>query len=164
MYYVVSKDPLMIRACIHIGTHKNLVAKGHYRDAMVQIQKMVKDQVVKSPNATPSAILLVVGKELLMQGLIDEDGGGFAMSKGELSLVFEKWSKLSTSSMNNMIFDAKVNFGCGGYVDNILKLKKVSRYDYIHDSCFPRQGSDLAYIFKMSTIGLGSGVDLVRRM
>ena len=41
------------------------------------------------------------------------------MSEGELSLVFEKWSKLSTSSMNNMIFDAKVNLGCGGYVDNI---------------------------------------------
>ena len=66
--------------------------------------------------------------------------------------------------MTNMIFDAKVNLGCGGYVDNILKLKKGSRYDYIHDSCFPGQGSDLAYIFKMSTVGLGSGVDLVRRM
>ena len=35
MYYVVSKDPLMTRACIHIGTHNHLVAKGHYRDAMV---------------------------------------------------------------------------------------------------------------------------------
>ena len=118
----------------------------------------------KSPNTTPSTISLAVGKELLMQGLIDKDGSKSTMSKGELSLVFEKWSKLSTSSMNNMIFDAKVNLGCRGYVDNILKLKKGSRYDYIHDSCFPGQGSDLAYIFKMSTVGLGSGVDLVRRM
>ena len=164
MYYVVSKDPLMTRACIYIGIHDHQVAKGHYRDAMVQIREIVKDQVSRSPNATSSAISLAVGKELLMQGLIDKDGVGSAMSEGELSLVFEKWSKLSTSSMNNMIFDAKVNLGCGGYVDNILKLKKGSRYDYIHDSCFPRQGSDLAYIFKMSTVGPGSGVDLVRRM
>ena len=53
--------------------------------------------------------------------------------------------------MNNMIFDAKVDLGCRGYMDNILKLKKGSRYDYIHDSCFPGQESDLAYIFKMPT-------------
>ena len=58
--------------------------------------------------------------------------------------------------MHNMIFDAKVNLGCGGYMDNILKLKKGSRCDYIHDNCFPRQGSDLAYIFKMSTVGPGT--------
>ena len=62
------------------------MAKGHCRDAMVQIRKIVKDQVSKSP----SAISLVVGNELLMQGLIDKDGVGFAMSEGELSLVFEK--------------------------------------------------------------------------
>ena len=33
-----------------------------------------------------------------------------------------------------------------------------------HDSNAPRQGSKLAYVFKMSTVGPGSGVDLVRRM
>ena len=65
--------------------------------------------------------------------------------------------------MNNMIFDTKVNLGCGGYVDKILKLNKGSRYDYIHDSYYLRQGSDLAYIFKMFTVGPGSGVDLIRR-
>ena len=164
MFYIVSKDPLMSRACVHIGTHGHLVAKGHCRDALIQIQEKVKDEVAWTPNATPSAISLAVGKELLMQGLIDEDGGGNNLLEGELSLVFEKWSKLSTSSMNNMISDAKLHLGLGGYVDNILKLKRGSRYDFIHGSCFPGQGSNLAYIFKMSTVGPGSGVDLVRRM
>ena len=37
MYYIVSKDPLMSRACVHIGTHGHLVAKGHCRDALIQI-------------------------------------------------------------------------------------------------------------------------------
>ena len=64
-----------------------------------------------------------------MQGLIDEDGAGSILSKGELGLIFEKWLKLSTSSINNMISDAKLNLSLGGYVDNILKLKKDSRYD-----------------------------------
>ena len=120
--------------------------------------------MARTSNATPSAISLAVGKELLMQGLIDEDGSRKDLSEDELSLVFEKWLKLSTSSMNNMISDAKVHLGLGGYVDNILKLKKGSRYDFIQDSCFLGQGSDLAYIFKMSTVGQGSGVDLVCRM
>ena len=164
MFYIVSKDPLMSRACVYIGTHGHPVAKGHCRDALIQIREKVKDEVAWTPNATPSAISLALGKELLMQGLIDEDGGGNNLLEGELSLVFEKWSKLSTSSMNNMISDAKLHLGLGGYVDNILKLKRGSRYDFIHDSCFPGQGSNLAYIFKMSTVGPGSGVDLVRRM
>ena len=45
-----------------------------------------------------------------------------------------------------------------------MKLKKESRYDYIHKSYFPGQGSDFAYIFKMSTIERGSGMDLVHWM
>ena len=93
-----------------------------------------------------------------MQGLIDEDGGGSAMLEGELSLVFEKWAKLSTSSMKNMIFDAKVNLGCGGYEDNILKLKKGSRYDYIHDSCFPRQVTSST---SLRCLLLGLGVEWI---
>ena len=164
MFYIVSKDPLMSRACVHIGTHGHPVAKGHCRDALIQIREKVKDEVARTPNATPSAISLVVGKELLMQGLIDEDGGGNNLLESEHSLVFEKWSKLSTSSMNNMISDAKLNLGLDSYVNNILKLKRGSRYDFIHDSCFPGQGSNLAYFFKMSTVRPGSGVDLVRGM
>ena len=61
-----------------------------------------------------------------------------------------------------MIQDAKESIAGGGYVDNILKLKKGSKYGYIQDSCFPSQGSELAYIFKMCTIGPGSGMDLVK--
>ena len=56
--------------------------------------------------------------------------------EGEVNLVFEKWSKLSISSMKNMIFDVEFNLGGRGYINNILKLKKGLRYDYIHDSCF----------------------------
>ena len=68
--------------------------------------------------------------------------------------------------MNNMIKDARVLCGQGGYIDNIPKLKKASTYDYIHDSRFHGHGSsdDIVYLFKMSTMGARSGVDSVRRM
>ena len=164
MYYIVSKDPQMSRACIHFGTHEHPIAKGNCRAAMEQIRNTVMAQVSKTPTAKSSAIEIAVGKELLMKGLIDKDGNGKALSEHELNLIFEKWSSLSSSTLNNLIHDARVSLGGSGYVDSILKLKKGSMYDYIQDSCFPGQGSELAYVFKMSTVGPGSGVDLVRRM
>ena len=151
MFYVVSKDPLMSRAYIHIGTHMHPIAKGDCRDAMDQIRDEIKSQVAKTPTAKASAIGIAVGKELLMKGLIDEAGDGRMLSKRELDSIFEKWSALSTSIVDNLIHDAKVSLGGGGYIDIILKLKKGSKYDYIQDSRFPGQGSDLAYLFKMST-------------
>ena len=164
LFYVVSKDPNMSRACIHIGTHKHPVAKGDCRDAMDQIREEIKTQVAKTPSAKASAIGIAVGKELLMKGLINEDGDGKVLSELELNSILERWAALSSSTVENLIYDAKVSLSGGGYVDSILKLKKGSMYDYIQDSRFLGQGSDLVYIFKMSTIGPGSGVDLVRRM
>ena len=164
VYYVVSKDPVMSRACIQFGTHEHPMAKGNCHAAMDQIRDTVKAEVSKTPIAKASAIQIVVGRELLMKGLIDEDGNRKVLSKEELNLIFKKWSSLSTSSTNNLIHVAKVTFSRSGYVDNILKLKKGLLYDYIQDSCFPGQGSDLVYIFKMSTIGLGSGIDLVKKI
>ena len=166
MFYITSKKPLMSKACVHFGSHDHLVAIGDCREAMDIIREKVRDQVAKTPHAKSSAISLVVGRELLMKGLVDENGDGKKLSEDDFAQVLEKWSALSTPHMNNMIKDARVLCGQGGYIDNIPKLKKASTYDYIHDSRFPGQGggSDIVYLFKMSTVGAGSGVDLVRRM
>ena len=37
MYNVVSKDPLMSRACIHFGSHLHPVAKDECKDAIMKI-------------------------------------------------------------------------------------------------------------------------------
>lgn len=52
-----------------------------------------------------------------------------------------------------------------GY-DAIFRLKREVAYEFFHGSRFPGQGrkEDKCYIFKMSTMGPGSGVDLVNRM
>ena len=164
MYYVFLKDHQMSRTCIHFGTHEHPVARDNCCAVMEQTWDTVMAQIAKTPTAKASAIEIVVGKEFLMKGLIEEDSNGKALSEDELNLIFEKWSSLSSSTLNNLIHDARVSLGGGGYIDNILKLKKGSMYDYIQDSCFLGQDSELAYVFKMSTIGPGSGVDLVRRM
>ena len=43
MFYVVSKDPLMLRAYIHTKIHIHLVAKDNYMDAMEQIHNEIKN-------------------------------------------------------------------------------------------------------------------------
>ena len=164
MYYVISKDPEMSRACIHFGSHEHPMTKGNCRAAMDQIWDSVKAQVAKTPTAKASAIGMFVGRELLMKGLINEDGNSKVLSEEELSQIFEKWSSLSSLTLNNLIHDARVTLGGSGYVDSILKLKRGSMYDYIYDNYFPGKGSNPAYVLKMSTIGTDNGVDLMRRM
>ena len=47
----------------------------------------------------------------------------------------------------------------------IFALKRYSRHSYIQDSHFPGQSYDgIQFVFKMSTVGISSGVELVRRM
>ena len=45
MDYIVSMDPLMPRACVHIGSHQHHVASGHCCDVVIQIWEKVKEQV-----------------------------------------------------------------------------------------------------------------------
>lgn len=55
--------------------------------------------------------------------------------------------------------------GDGG-LDSILELKRKSMYEFFHCSQFPGEGfhDQCCFIFKMSTKGPSSGVDLVNRM
>ena len=156
----------MSRACVHIWTHDHPIANGDCRKAMDIIRAAMKNQVAKTSTTKSSAISLAVGRKLLMKGLVDKADEGTKLSEMEFSQVLEKWSMLNTPSVKNMIRDARVHCGDGGYIDNILKLKKTSTYDYIHDNRFPGQGSmkDIVYLFKMSIVGPQSGIDLVRRM
>lgn len=53
-----------------------------------------------------------------------------------------------------------------GIMDGITKLRGLSNWAYVQRNMFPGQGDDeeKVYIFKMSEVGPGSGVDLVRKM
>src|ERR1700738_1402328 len=51
-------------------------------------------------------------------------------------------------------------------MNGIAKLRGVSTWAYVQRNEFPGQGdeTDKIFVFKMSEVGPGSGVDLVRRM
>lgn len=52
-----------------------------------------------------------------------------------------------------------------GY-DALFRLKRDVAYEFFHGSRFPGQGrkEEKCFVFKMSTLGPGSGLDLVNRM
>ena len=70
---------------------------------------------------------------------------------------------LSSPSIRNVISSFRSN-NRGGVIDNIMTMKRESKFEFIHDSVFPGQGKEKVYVFKMLTEGPGSGVDLIRRM
>jgi hypothetical protein len=70
--------------------------------------------VALTPNAKNSAIGLAVGKELLLRGLLDESGEGKKLIEEELAQVFERWSKLGSRSLRNLIAEARQFCGQGG--------------------------------------------------
>ena len=56
MFYIIIKDPLMSKACVHIGTHDHPIANGECREAMDIIRVAMKNHVAKTPTAKSSAI------------------------------------------------------------------------------------------------------------
>jgi hypothetical protein len=51
-----------------------------------------------------------------------------------------------------------------GVMDGISMLRGCSNWAYVQENKFPRQGSDSdkVFVFKMSEVGPGSGVHLVK--
>ena len=52
----------------------------------------------------------------------------------------------------------------GGVIDNIMTMKKESKFEFMYNSVFPSQTKEKVYVFKMLTEGPGSRVDLIKRM
>ena len=162
MYYSYSDDPKMSRATIHLGVHAHLVAKGMYRDSTEKISGLIAKQVAKTPKATNSAIALSASKDFLTNYLFHNGEGDKEMLKeDELEEVMDRFQILSNPSIRNVISSFRTN-NRAGVIDNIMTMRKHSKFEFIHDSVFPGQGKEKVYIFKMLTEGPRSGVDLVK--
>ena len=81
----------------------------------------------------------------------------------EMEEVMDRFQYLSSPSIRNVISSFRSN-NHGGIIDNIMTMKRESKFKFIHDSIFPGQSKEKVYIFKMLTEGLGIGVDLIRWM
>jgi hypothetical protein len=165
IFYVHGKVPSQ-RACIHLGKHRHPVKVGDCRDSRQRIHSLIEEQVDKTPQATHSKIVLEVSKDIVGDFLLRDNVDKHQLfSLEELEPVFDRCKELNSSHLRNKVTTFKYLRRLG-VMDGIAKLRGVSTWAYVQRNQFPGQGDekDKVFVFKMSEVGPGSGVDLVRRM
>lgn len=121
----------------------------------------------KTPTAKTFVIAFATSKEFLSSFLLhddDNDNDPNTLKGSLLNGVMDQYTVFSSPNIHNIISSFRFQYGGKGYVDNILELKKRSKYDIVQESVFLGQGSKKNYLFKMSVKGPWIGVNLVERM
>ena len=157
----------MSRACIHLGNHKHLVSNGTCRESLDMAYQCVATEVMKTPTAKNSAIVIATSKTFLAYYLLKSpsNGEGHHLAGSSLEVVMDKFSTLASQNCRNFVSGSKRFVRSGmGTMDSIMALKDHSGFKYVHGSRFPGQSKDKVFVFKMSVDLPGSGVDLVKRM
>ena len=164
--FYVHGDDTSQRACIRFGHHSHPVKVGDCRESRKKIDAFIEKHVEQTPQATVSKIVMEASKDLLGEYLIrDENDPPTVLSLNELEPVFDSCKELNSPSLRNRVYTFKY-LQRFGVMDGITKLWGLSNWAYIQRNMFLGQGddSDKVFIFKMSEVGPGSGVDLVRQM
>ena len=165
IYYVAGKNN-HTRACIHLGTHDHPVKVGDYRDTKAEISGLIEEQIEKTPQATKSAVVLEASKVLIGNYLLQpDDAPPKKLSLEELVPVFDRCKDMASPNIRNKVMSFRF-LRRYGVMDSITKLRGISLWAFVQENKFPGQGADLdkVFVFKMSEVGPGSGVDLVKRM
>jgi hypothetical protein len=156
----------MTRACVHLGVHEHPMKVGEDQEIKERTHKLIEEQVYRTPKATTSAIVMEASKELVGGLLIDPEGAPVRKYElEELVPILEKCKYMSSPKIKNDV-SAFRYIRRFGVMDGIAALRGCSHWAYVQENKFPGQGSDSdkVFVFKMSEVGPGSGVYLVRRM
>jgi hypothetical protein len=143
--YVHSTSPEMSRACIHLGVHEHPVSNGTCRDSLDMAYQCVANEVMKTPTAKNSAIVMAASKQFLAVYLLKSpsNGEGHHLVGESLEVVMDKYSILASPNCRNFVSGSK-RFVCSGMgtMDSIMALKDHSGFKYVHGSRFPGQSKD----------------------
>jgi hypothetical protein len=163
IYYVFGAVN-MTHACMHLGIHEHPVKVGEDQEIKERTRKLIEEQVEGTPKATNSAIVMEASKELIGELLIDSEGAPVRKyDLRELVLILKKCKYISSPSIKKDITAFKY-IQRFGIMDGITMLRGCSHWAYIQENKFPGQGSDSekVFVFKMSKVGPGSMVHLVK--
>jgi hypothetical protein len=124
---------------------------------------MVVDEFYCTPTTTSLAIALFANKSFFLVTCSRRmDNVLWSSSKGEkLNQMLLKFVLLCSFGICNLIVSLKHCFDNLSSIDYILKLKALSKYNYIEDNCFlDQQVGQKVYLFKMSIDGAVFKFDL----
>jgi hypothetical protein len=156
----------MMRACVHLGSHDHLVKSGDHRDFIDMTDNLIGDQVKRTPSATRFAIVFETAKEVLGPLLLAKEGDPQKILElDELQGIFNRCKHLTSPNIRNAVTTFRT-MRCFGVMDNITKLRGPSNWRFVQQNRFPGQRADMdkVFVFKMSEVGPGNGVDLVKQM
>lgn len=159
------------RAVLHIGSHMHPVAAGITRMDAEEVKNRVKEMVQQDFLGRPKAMQHKLAREILLQSAIFGDvSSGKRLSDNDLTNILEKLAPvLDKRRLSRWRKESQMEVGQAiGEIEAIIKLKNSLLYDYFQSVVFPGQlefsSFNRCHVFKMSTQGPGSGVDLVNKM
>ena len=161
----------VVQVVLHIGSYRHLIAASVTRMDAEEVKNRVKEIVQQDFLGRPKAMQHKLAKDILLGSAIFGDVlAGNKLSDNELTDILHKlapvldkrrpsrWRKESHIEMGQAI----------GEMDAIIQLKKSLVFDYFESVVFLGQlefsSFKRCHLFKMSTQGPGSGVDLVNKM
>ena len=96
--YIHSTSIGMSRACIHLGVHNHLVANDTCYESMDMAYQCVANEVLKTPTAKNSAIVMATNKQLLVDYLLKSPANieGHHLVESSLEVVMDKFNTLAS--------------------------------------------------------------------
>ena len=165
--YVHFTSNEMSRACIHLGMHDHPVSNGVCHKSLDLAYHYVANEVLKTPTAKKSTIVLGASKQYLADYLLKSRtiGEDYLLVVSSLKVVMDKFSVLTSPNCRNFIFGSK-RFVRSGMetIDSIMAFKDHSTFKFVHGNWFRGQSKDIVFVFKMSVDLPGSGMELVKRI
>ena len=165
VYYVLGKQS-STRVFVHLDTHSHPVKDGELRDMRERTCSFIEEHVERMPGANNSSIVIGAMKELLGEFFLRPEEDSFrVMDFNDLVFVLDKCKYITSPNIQNEVSSFK-HFRKFGIINSITKLCGASKWAFVQESKFPGEGIDMdkIFVFKMSEVGLGSGVDLVKQM
>jgi hypothetical protein len=156
----------MTRASVHLGVHEHLVKDREYQDFTDRSRTLLGEQVERTPHATNSSIVMEATKELVEELLLRPVGAPLkTFTFEELVPVLDKCRYMNSPSIKNDV-TSFTYIRRYMIMDGITMLRGCSSWPYVQENMSQSQGSDSdkVFVFKMSEVGPGSSVDLVKRM
>ncbi|CAM6093771.1 unnamed protein product [Calypogeia fissa] len=155
----------MSRVAMHVGNHTHPAKFTPKRTQEALVRALMEDTLKRSPGAKPSVVRSETIKALQD---IFEDKVASLITKDEAADLEETLAVLSDwSVVRNMIRSIKKYTHASSDLQMLLELKKKMVMPFVQSILFPGQSLNVderPHIFKMSTTGPGSGLDLIRRM
>jgi hypothetical protein len=139
---------------------------GDYRDTKAEINGLIEEQIEKTPQATKSAVVLEASKVLIGNYLFQpDDVPPKKLTLEEFVLVFDRCEDMASPNIRNKVMSFRF-LRRYGVMDSITKLCGINLWTFVQENKFLGQRADLdkVFVLKMSEVGPGSGVDLVKRM